>query len=235
MRFDTTRWSVVLAAGGDDSVEARAALATLCETYWYPIYAFVRRKGLTPQDAADMTQAFFASLLERRSFETVSPDRGRLRSFLLASLTHFMANAAARDRAHKRGRGVAPMSLSLEDAEGRYRHEPAEPTTPETLFERRWAQALIDAVLQDMRIEWAAAGREVEFEQLKSCLLGQSPVGGYAEVADILGVSEGAVKVAVHRLRRAFQARLHARIAATVERPEDVDEELRHLIRAVAT
>jgi DNA-directed RNA polymerase specialized sigma24 family protein len=231
--FETTRWSVVVAAGGDDSSAARAALATLCETYWYPLYAYVRRRGTSPDDARDLTQGFFASLLERRDFEHLRQERGRFRAFLLASLQHFVANEAARRRTQKRGGDITFLPLAFDDAEGRYRIEPEDSVTPETLYERRWALTVIDRVLADLRREWHAAGHEAEFDELKTCLLGVNPSGGYAAIATRLATSEGAVKTAVHRLRRRFQAALRKDIAETVSDPADVDDEIRYLVRAL--
>jgi DNA-directed RNA polymerase specialized sigma24 family protein len=233
--FETTQWSVVVAAGGDDSSAARAALATLCEAYWYPLYAYVRRRGTNADDARDLTQGFLASLLERRDFEHLNRERGRFRAFLLASLQHFLSNDAARRRTQKRGGGITLLPLSFDDAEGRYRIEPEEPATPETLYERRWALTVIERVMGQLRRDWEATGRGLEFDELKSCLLGTHPPGGYAAIADRLGTSEGAVKTAVHRLRRTFQVSLRKDIAETVSDPSDVDDEIRYLVRALAT
>jgi DNA-directed RNA polymerase specialized sigma24 family protein len=233
LSFDTTRWSVVVAAGGGDVPAARAAVATLCETYWYPLYAYVRRRGASADDARDLTQAFLVSLLERRDFEQLSPDRGRFRSFLLASLKHFLANDAARRHTLKRGSGMTPLSLELDRAEGRYSTEPAEPATPESIYERRWALTLIERVLAGLRAEWADHGRAVEFDELKEGLLGGGPAGGYAAAAARLGASEGALKVAAPRLRRKFQTRLRQEIAETVADPAEIDDEIRYLIRAL--
>jgi RNA polymerase sigma-70 factor (ECF subfamily) len=233
--FETTRWSLVLAAGGGDRAAAQAALASLCETYWYPLYAYVRRRGRSPDDARDLTQAFFASLLERHDFEHVNRERGRLRAFLLASLKHFLANELARDHALKRGGGAAPASLTVDSAEEQYAREPADATTPETLYERRWALTVIDRVLAGVREEWQAHKREHEFDALRSCLLGSAPRGGYAATAVQLGMSEGAVKTAVHRLRRRFRAQLRTDIADTVSDPGEIDEEIRYLIRALGS
>jgi RNA polymerase sigma-70 factor (ECF subfamily) len=231
--FETTRWSVVVAAGGEDSSAARAALATLCDTYWYPLYAYVRRRGTSADDARDLTQGFLASLLERRDFEHVRQERGRFRAFLLASLQHYLSNDVAHRRALKRGGGITFLPLAFDEAEGRYRIEPEESTTPETLYERRWALTVIERVLSQLRREWEAAGRETEFDELKSCLLGVNPSGGYAAIAARLGTSEGAVKTAVHRLRRRFQGDLRTHIAETVSDPDDVDDEIRFLVRAL--
>jgi len=232
--FQTTRWSVVAAAGGGDLSAARAAIATLCETYWYPLYAYIRRRGANPDEARDLTQGFLLSLLERQDFEQLRPDRGRFRAFLLASLKHFLLNDAARQRTLKRGGGAVFLPLTLGDAEGRYRFEPADLTTPETLYERRWAFTVVDRALTSLRQEWDATGRVEEFDALKPCLLGEAP-GGYQAVAVQLGTTEGAVKVAVHRLRRKFQGQLRREVAETVADPSEVVEEIRYLIRALKT
>lgn len=232
MRFETTRWSLVLAAGGDDSA-AEAALATLCESYWYPLYAYVRRRGASPDDARDLTQGFLASLLDRRDFSRLRREKGRFRAFLLAALQHFLLNEASRQRTQKRGGRVLVLPLQTGDAEGRYIVEPADQETPETLYERRWALTVIDRVLAGLREEWSVSGRGAEFEALKACLLGQTPHGGYAAVAGTLDISEGAVKTAVHRLRKKFQARLRAEIRETVSDEADVDDEIRYLLRAL--
>ena len=232
MAFDTTHWSLVAAAGGDDSA-ARAALSRLCEIYWYPLYAYVRRRGTNPDDARDLTQGFLASLLERRDFENLQRERGRFRSFLLASLQNFIANDFARQRAQKRGGDAVLLPLAFEDAEGRYSVEPAEPATPQTLYERRWALTVIERVLADLREEWKSAARVAEFDELKSCLLGEAPDGGYAEIAERLHASEGSVRAAVHRLRRKFHKRLKKDIGDTVMDPADIDDEIRYLIRAL--
>lgn len=234
MSFETTRWSLVVAAGGDDPSAARAALAALCETYWYPLYAYVRRRGANADDARDLTQGFLTSLLERRDFQRLDQERGRFRAFLLASLKHFLANDVARRDAQKRGGGVVLLPLAFDEAEGRYRFEPVEPGTPETLYERRWALTVIERVLVRLREEWEADARGAEFDELKACLLGQGPAGGYAAIAEKLGSTEGAVKVAVHRLRRKFQAELRRDIVETISDPGEVEDEIRYLIRALA-
>ena len=231
--FETTHWSTVLAAGGEDSQAARTALATLCEAYWYPLYAYIRRWGATADDAGDLTQAFLTSLLERRDFTGLSQERGRFRAFLLASLRHFLANDAARRRSQKRGGGAATIPLESEDAEHRYLVEPVDAETPERLYERRWALIVIDRVLLALRREAEADGRTAEFDAIKACMLGRTASGSYGAIADRLGVSEGAVRVAVHRLRKRFQARLKQDIAATVSSPDQVDDEIRYLVRAL--
>ncbi len=232
MPFETTRWSVVLAAAGNDSQAAREALSSLCQTYWYPLYAYVRRRGLDADDARDLTQGFLTSLIERQDFAGLDQERGRFRAFLLASLKHYLSNWRARERTQKRGAGW--QMVPLENAEGLYVVEPVYHATPETLFERRWALTVVDGLLADLRAQWTAQGRAAEFDELKACLLGQAPAGGYAAVATRLGTSEGAVKAAVHRLRRRFQALLRRRVAETVAEGADVDDEIRHLIAALS-
>ena len=221
-----------MAARGADSSEARAALSSLCESYWYPLYAYVRRRGADPDDACDLTQGFLTSLLERRDFETLQRERGRFRAFLLASLKHFLSNDTARRLAQKRG-GGSVLSLTFDDAEGRYRFEPAEPATPESLYERRWALTVMERVLASLRSEWEASGRAAEFDDLKACLLGEPPEGGYAALAAKFNSTEGAVRTAIHRLRRKFQTRLRQDIAETVADAGEVDDEVKYLIRAL--
>jgi RNA polymerase sigma factor (sigma-70 family) len=231
--FDTTRWSVVLAAGSSDSAAAREALATLCEVYWYPLYAYVRRWGINADDAQDLTQGFLASLLERRDFEGLSRERGRFRAFLLAALRHFLANDAARRRAVKHGGGAVFVPIGFDAAEQKYSVEPSSAETPETLFERRWALTVLERALAALRRESREAGREREFEALKDSMLGRAPARGYASLAADLGMSEGAVRVAVHRLRRRFQAQLKQDIRETVSDPALVEDEIRFLARAL--
>jgi len=235
LSFDTTRWSIIAAAGSSDPEAAQAALSTLCEAYWYPLYAFIRRWGADPDTARDLTQAFLTSLLERRDLEHVRPERGRFRTFLLASVKHFLMNEAARSRAMKRGGGVAALPLAFDEAEGRYQFEPVDQTTPETLYERRWALTVLERVIATVQARWQRAGRGAEFDVLKASLLGEGPPGGYAAAATKLGTSEGAVKVAIHRLRKAFRAELREAIAETVSDPADVDEELKYLERALGS
>jgi RNA polymerase sigma-70 factor (ECF subfamily) len=231
-RFDTTHWSIVVTAGGDGSL-AHQALASLCETYWYPLYAYVRRQGYDADQAKDLTQGFFARLIEKRDVDGARRERGRFRSFLLASLKHFLLNEAERRRALKRGGGQAPLSLEFDAAEGRYLREPPDSRTPETIFDRRWALTMLDRVLRRVRQDAIDAGRAAEFDVLKPCLTGDMPRGGYRALSEQLGISESGVKVAVHRLRRRFQRRLREEIAQTVLTPDQVDEELQYLFRAL--
>jgi RNA polymerase sigma-70 factor (ECF subfamily) len=223
----------VIAAGSGDSAAARSALGALCDTYWRPIYAYVRRAGAGVEDAQDLTQGFLTSLLDRRTFEGLRQENGRLRAYLLACLKHYLANDAARRRTLKRGAGASIIPLGFDSAEGQYSVEPADVLTPERLYERRWALTVIDNTLHRLREEWERAGRGQEFDLLKSCLLGQAPPGGYTEVALTLQTSEGAIKTAVHRLRRRFQEQLRSDISDTVADASQIDEEIRHLIRAL--
>ena len=203
--FLTTHWSVVLSAGDKDSPRSAEALEKLCQAYWYPLYAYVRRRGYSPEDAQDLTQEFFARLLDRNAVATVSPDKGRFRSFLLASMNHFLADEWDKARAQKRGGGQAPLPLQFDTAETRYGHEPADQVTPEQSFERRWALTLLDTVLNRLRATYEQEGRAELFAALNPCLVGDRTAQPYAELAVKLGVSEGTVKSAVHRLRQRYR------------------------------
>lgn len=233
--FQTTRWSIVLAAGAGGSVTgADEALATLCEIYWYPLYAFLRSRGYSPEDAQDLTQGFFAQILEKHFFKHADPVKGRFRSFLLASLKHFAANEWDRASTRKRGGGMSLVPLEFETAESRFLVEPPTDETPERIFDRRWALSLLDRVMSRLA---ALAGEERQkrvFEALKTYLVGDMPQPSYADAAATLGMSEGAVKVAVHRLRGQFRALVRDEIAHTVSSPEEIDDELQHLWSAVA-
>lgn len=229
--FVTTRWSMVLSARGD-TTGAKTALAALCEAYWYPLYVFVRRQGHPPHDAQDLTQEFFARLLEKGWLGGVARERGRFRSFLLASMKHFLANEWDRAHALKRGGCATVLRLDEKDAEGRYRHEPADQTTAEHLYDRRWALTLLDQVLTRLRTEMAQAGKLEQFELLKFSLTGEQAV--YADVACALRMTEAALKVAVHRLRQRYRALIRAEIAQTVANPAEVDDELRHLFATLS-
>ena len=224
---------MVLAAAGSASPDADAALARLCEQYWYPLYGYLRGHGYAPDRAQDFTQAFFEQLLERRTLRHANPERGRFRSFLLASLKNFIANEQARTHAIKRGGGATLLPLEFDAAEGRFQHEPRTSDTPEKLFDRRWAITLLDRVTTRLRNDLVQAGKEHQFEHLKGYLTGDAS-GTYAQVGAELGVSEGAVKVAVHRLRRQFRDLLRHEIAQTVPAADEIDDEIRHLWTAVA-
>lgn len=231
--FATTHWSVVIAAQRADSTRSQAALAHLCQTYWYPLYAFVRRQGHGPHDAQDLTQEFFARLLEKNYLAVAARERGRFRSFLLAALKHFLANEWNRSRAAKRGGGREVLSLNETDAEGRYLLEPVAETTAEKIFERRWATTLLDQVVKRLREEFVQAEKAELYDALKGCLTAESRAVPYAEIGTRLGMSEGAVKVAVHRLRARYREVLREEIAQTVSGPEEIEEELRHLFAAL--
>lgn len=232
-QFATTRWTLIQAAGRDGSAESQAALAVLCRQYWYPLYAFVRRRGSTVEEAQDLTQAFFARLLEKQYLRVADPERGRFRTFLLAAFNHFLANEQERKTAQKRGGGRPVLSLDFQAGEQRYLQEPAHEWTPERIFERRWVLTLLDHVLAGLRDEYTAAGKGPLFEHLKGFLTGEPPAQTQAELAETLGLTPGAVKVAIHRLRGRYRDRLREEIAQTVSDPADVDEELRRLFAAV--
>jgi RNA polymerase sigma factor (sigma-70 family) len=231
--FATTRWSVVLTAGRADSDQAAAALETLCQSYWYPLYAFVRRQGRSPADAQDLTQEFFTRLLQSDSLRQAHPDKGRFRSFLLAALKHFLANEWDRVSALKRGGGKPPFSLDALTAEQRYAFEPVDGESPEKIYDRRWALTVLDQVMARLRREYAAEGKTDLFDDLKDTLTGNRQTLPYAKLGAKLGMSEGAVKVAAHRLRRRYRHRLMEEIAETVSVQGEVDEELRYLVKVL--
>jgi RNA polymerase sigma factor (sigma-70 family) len=228
-RFTSTQWSLVLAAGDSQDPNSREALATLCETYWYPIYALVRHLGSDPDRAQDLTQGFFADLLERRAFKVAKPERGRFRSFLRTALKYYLSHERDRTRARKRGGGKQPLSLDFDDAESRYRLEATDDQSPDKLFERRWARAMLTRAIGRLREETGASADGDRLRRLLPFLTGETPRPTYAEVAAELGSSEVAVKAAVHRMRRRFGKLLREEVAQTVGNPIEIDEELRHL------
>ena len=232
--FVTTHWSVVLAAGRGDSTGARAALEKLCQNYWYPLYAFTRRLGHSAHDAEDLVQSFFAVCLEKNYLGAADQAKGRFRSFLLLALKRFLANEWDKQRALKRGGTQATISLDSLTAEQRYALEPAEQLTAEKLYERRWALTLLDQVVTRLRDEQVAAGKLDQFEQIKECITAAGRGTPYADIAKHLGTSEGAVKVAVHRLRQRYRELLEAEIANTVASLEEIEEERRHLLAALS-
>ncbi len=233
-QFATTRWSVVLTAGHKSSPQARESLETLCQTYWYPLYAHIRRQGHSPHDAQDLTQEFFARFLEKDFLGDVHRERGRFRSFLLAALKHFLANEWDRVRARKRGGGRKLVSLDAQDAENRYAFEPRDDLSPDRIYERRWAMLLLERVLGRLRQESAAAGKTSQFELLKGTLSAGRGALPHAEVAARLKTTEEAVRVAVHRLRKRYRELLCAEVAQTVGRPEEIDDEIRHLFTVLS-
>lgn len=231
--FATTRWTLVLAAKGEDAA-AQDALGRLCQLYWHPLYSYVRRRGHTPEDAKDLTQEFFSRVLARNWVDGADREKGRFRSFLLGTMNHFLADEWDRAHAQKRGGGLPDLPLEWEDAETRYARQPADHRTPEQDFERRWALALLEAVLNRLRAEYEQDGRTELFTLLHPCLVGDHTAQPYAELASRLGVSEGTIKSTVHRLRQRYRQLLRAEIAATVGEDAGVEEELRHLFAVLA-
>ena len=228
--FATTHWSIVVAAGRSSSPEAKTALATLCETYWFPLYAFVRRQGYDAQNAQDLTQGFFTRLLEKEDLRDAQQERGKFRSFLLASMKHFLINEWDHTQAQKRGGGRRVLSLDFDEAESRLQLEPSHEQTPEVLFEKQWALTLLDRVRIVLREEFVQAHKAKQFDRLQVYLTGEQSAGTYAEVAEQLGISEAAVKMAVGRLRRRFHDSLRKEIAQTVATEDVVDDEIRALM-----
>lgn len=228
-RFATTHWSLVIRAGAKWAEGSREALTTLCETYWYPLYAYARRRGLDVDDAQDLTQAFFARLLSGELLAQANPERGRFRAFLVTAFKHFLANARDYATADKRGGGVRP--LSLEDAESRYQGELPDEVTPESLFEQRWAFTLIENALKELEREADQMGRRQQFDCFRPLITGDETP--YKKVGEQLAMSEAAVKVAVHRLRRRFATVLRQQIADTVGSADAIDDELRYLLRII--
>ena len=226
--FATTHWTVVISAGGKGT-RSQEALELLCQTYWYPLYAYVRRQGHNAHDAQDLTQEFFARFLDKNYLTSVDRTKGKFRSFLLACIKHFLANEWHRARAQKRGGGERKISLDEAAAEGRYSFEPKDESSADRIFERRWALTLLDEVLSKLKKEFRDVGKEEQFEHLKIYLSGDRRTVPYAEMGLRLGLSEGAVKVAVHRFRNRYRELLRSEIAHTVSNPSDVEDEIRYL------
>jgi RNA polymerase sigma factor (sigma-70 family) len=229
-RFATTQWSQVLAARDATSTESRQALAALCQAYWYPLYAFVRSKGNDVDESRDLTQSYFAYLLEKNILKDVDPEAGRFRSFLLASLTHYVSTERRKQNTLKRGGGTQTISLDTEDAENRFGLEPVDRMTPDQVFERRWALTVLERALKRIETEWADAE---QFKHLKPHLAGQEPRVPFREVAAELDMTEVAVRGALFRMRRRLGELLRAEIAETVADPSDVDDEVRHLLAVI--
>lgn len=231
--FSTTQWSQVIAARDGSDTLAREALSTLCETYWYPLYAYVRRQGISADDASDLTQAYFARLLEKDYLKDVEPSKGSFRSFLLTTLRHFLSNEWEKARALKRGGDTKTLSLDLEAAERLYGSEPVDPLTPEQVFERRWTLLVLERTLERLR-QWAVeSGNEAQLQHLEPYLTGERPLAPYREVAAELRMTEGAVKAAVRRLRQKFGGLLREEISQTVADPAEIDDEVRHLLLVI--
>lgn len=233
-RFATTRWSLVRAAGAAGSPEAGEALARLCALYWPPVFAFVRREGHSKEEAEDLTQGFFARLIEKGDLADADETRGRFRTFLLAACRHFLSNARDFARAQRRGGGRVPIPIDVAAAEERYQRALGHGETPERLYERQWSLALLDGVLADLEDEYAASGRERVFERLEPFITAGDDPGTHADAARDLGMTADAVRVAVHRLRRRYRDALRQRVADTVASERDVDDEILHLLAALS-
>ncbi len=231
-RFRTTHWSVVLAAGGEGA-DARTALATLCTTYWYALYAYARRRGHDADAAHDLVQGFLGDVIEKRTLRAADAARGRFRGFLATSFRRYCGHEHAKAVAAKRGGGHTIVSIDPAEGEARYAREPVDDRTPDQLFDRRWALLVIERALAHLREEYARRGRSADFAALEPHLDGSSPAPSYATTAAALGSTEGAVKVAVHRLRHRFREHLRAEVGSTVDDAGDVDAELRELLAAV--
>jgi RNA polymerase sigma-70 factor (ECF subfamily) len=232
-QFRTTHWSIVLAAAEASSAEADQALAELCRVYWYPLYAYVRRKGYLVEDAQDLTQEFFSRLLGRNYLSSVDRQKGKFRSFLLASLEHFLAKEWTRANRLKRGGGQTIIAWDGCDPEERYRLEPSDDWSAERIYERRWALTVLEQAMTALEAEYAASGKRPLFEQLKPWISGNDEDTSYADLGHSLQMSEGAVRVAVHRLRQRYGEAVRTEIGRIVQRPEEIHEELRHLFAAL--
>ena len=232
-RFGTTHWSVVLAAGGTTSPKAAAALEQLCREYWYPLYAFVRRRGYPEADAQDLTQSFFARLLERRALRGVGREGGRFRSYLLTSLNYFLRDEWDKARAAKRGGGKAIFSLDAQEADGRYQFEPADGLTADKLFARRWAVTTLESALERLREECAAEGKLRQWEALHPFIAEETPDGTYDRLGAELGLAPGTVSVTLHRLRQRYRQLVRDEVARTVANPAEVDDEMKALLAAL--
>jgi len=233
-RFGTTHWSVFLKAGDSQSPDAHACLTHLCQTYWYPLYGCVRRHGYSPADAQDLTQAVFAKLLEKGQISLADPARGRFRTFLLRSLENFLRTQHRDRNTQKRGGGQEIISWDAQTAEERYADEPIESNSPDALFDRHWANTLIEQVLRQLRDEFAASGRVELFDALEPHLWGDDTATPYGKIAPPLEMTVVAVRVTLHRLRHRFHELFRAAITNTVEDPSDADDELRQLRRILA-
>lgn len=233
-RFVTTRWSIVLAAGQAVSQESQGALESLCETYWLPVYAYVRRVVARVEDAQDLTQGFFAQLLEKEAIAKADPERGRFRAFLLTALKNFLTNERLKARAEKRGGGKLALSLDFDSGESRCLIEPSHELTPERLFERRWVLTLLDLVLDQLRIELVEEGKEPHFETFKAALTGEMANADYEEAAEALGMTAAGAKQAAYRLRKRYRELFRLEVARTVADDADVDDEIGRLLESLS-
>jgi len=232
--FNTTCWTVIGSANAEESTAAAVALEHLCTTYWPPVYAYARCKGYSPDDALDLTQGFFEKLIEGQKFAQADKTRGRFRSFLLTSFKNFVSNQHAKANAVRRGGRVTFVPIDRSDAESTYRVEPVDKESPDQMFDRQWALALLDAVMADLRAHYVKSGEETLFTTLQPCLASGRDRHSYAELAATLGMSEGAVKVTVHRMRKRYRELLRNKVMITVDGPEAAETELNHLFQALA-
>ncbi|TWU42373.1 RNA polymerase sigma factor [Novipirellula artificiosorum] len=232
-RFATTHWSVVLSAKQGSESQVHEALETLCQTYWYALYAYVRRSDYASHDAEELTQEFLTRLVQRDFLGSVEPQRGRFRSFLLAAMKHFLSHERERAKALKRGGGRGVLSLDFHRAEKDYRSEPVDAMTPQRLFDRRWALTILENAMTVLQERYAASGKSDLFVKLQPCLTQASDSPSYRVIANELSLSEGAVKVAVHRLKRDYRRLLKQQVSQTLENPDDVEDELRDLFAAI--
>ena len=235
MRFETTRWSVIRAAASEQPLKARLALETLCTTYWYPLYSYIRRRGYSMEDAKDLTQEFFARFIEKEYLKDVDASKGKFRSFLLASVNHFLSNERDRANALKRGGGISVIPFDFVAAEERLVCVHGRELSPEKLYDRAWAMALLESVLTRLRNEYTESGKAALFNRLKGTLTGEGGHLAYRELGVELGLSEGAVKVAVHRLRHRYRDFLLEEISQTLDEGESLEEELQYLFSAIGS
>ncbi|MHB8861245.1 MAG: RNA polymerase sigma factor [Pirellulaceae bacterium] len=234
-RFETTRWSVILAAGQVKTPYSAAAMQSLCQSYWHPLYAYARRRVTDVNEAQDLTQAFFAELLEKNYVDAATPSRGRFRAFLLTAFKHFLSKQWGKARAQKRGGGRTPLSIDFDRADARYGIEPSAGLTPEQLYDRQWAVTLLEQVMAQLAEEYADRGKGELFQRIKDFAIGDHAGARYAHAAASLGMSEAAAKMAAHRLRQRYRQLLREQIAQTVATPQDVDAEIRELFALFAS
>lgn len=228
-KFATTRWSVVNSASHNSSPDAQVALEALCQAYWFPLYAYVRKRVVNIEEANDLTQAFFERLLEKNYLAEANPDRGLFRSFLITAFKHFLSKEWEKARAKKRGGGRVELSLDFDEGDSRISHEPSSDLTPDQIYEQQWAITLLGRVMNRLQSEYDDAGKQEQFDQLKDFIIGQYSEKTYSDVAETLSTTEAAMKMTAHRMRRRYRELLRDEIADVVATPEDVDDEIRNL------